>query len=81
MGCMLCVCVSLFGKKSEALLCGSLCAEVGVFVFFDKAVRASCSSHIFMLFKGLFFFHINICSTSFDASSYCSDTQGSNHER
>lgn len=82
MGCMrfvnvyLCVCVR---KKSEVLLSGCLCVEV------TKPLRASCSSQIIMLLKGLScslpgaerqhfpYLHFNICSTSFDASAYCSD--------
>lgn len=73
--CFACVC--LFGKRVRHFFVAA-CVHRWVFLFFDKAVRASCSSYIFMLFKGLFFPHINICSTSFDASSYCSDTRGSN---
>lgn len=55
MGCMLYVCVSVFGKSVRHFFV-AVCVRRWVFLFFDKAVGASCSSRIFMLFKELFFF-------------------------
>ncbi len=98
MGCMLfCERVSVWGKKSEVLLCVCLCAEVGViylfiYIFFNQALRAFCSSQIIMLLKGLrsspgaerqhyLYPHPNVCSTSFDASFYCSNKQGSHRHQ
>lgn len=56
MGCMLFVNMR---KKREVLLLGCLSVEAGVFLvfvccFFYQALRASCSSWIIVLLKGLF---------------------------